>query len=60
MELKLNQPNKVKTERCGLLKDSMTQMIETMGQTIELLHTTKQSLAKKVPVPVLNKKTSKG
>ena len=42
-----------------MLKDSVTQMIETMGQTIELLHTTKQSLAKKVPVPIINNKPTK-
>ena len=57
LELKISNSSKSKSERSVQLKDSLTQMIETMGQTIELLHTTKQSLARKVPVPVIRKKS---
>lgn len=56
LELKINRSNKPVSDRSSILKDSLTQMIETIGQTIELLHTTKQSLAKKVPVPVIPNK----
>eukprot|EP00111_Clytia_hemisphaerica_P005510 TCONS_00015986-protein len=54
MESQINHSSNMKAERSFILKDSLTQMIETMGQTIELLHNAKTSLAKKVPVPVLD------
>lgn len=54
LESQINHSNNSKSERSMMLKDSLTQMIETMGQTIELLHDAKISLAKKVPVPVVS------
>lgn len=54
LESQVNHSTSMKPERAFMLKDSLTQMIESMGQTIELLHNAKISLAKKVPVPVLD------
>eukprot|EP00794_Sanderia_malayensis_P007857 gene7857-8707_t len=41
------------SERCKLLKDSMTKMIESVGQTLELLNVARSTMLKKIPVPII-------
>jgi len=60
LESSINNAATVTPERNTILKDSLTHMIESIGTTIELLHNTKTSLTKKVPVPVMNKAQTNG
>lgn len=53
LELQIDHSVNAKCERSLLFKDSLTQMIETIGQAIELLRAAKLSLVRKVPIPVI-------
>jgi len=48
-----NQINGGKSEQSTILKDSMTKMIESIGQSLELLNVAKTTMLKKMPVPVI-------